>query len=82
MMADKLTDIDFEIFITSPSSDVDIIAEVSGHVNIDDEEESDDGVQPTDCISNPALKNVMNAIIVLEDYSLFSNFGANFMKAL
>ena len=27
-------------------------------------------------ISKPALKDVMNDITVLEDYSLFSNFGA------
>ena len=58
------------------------IAEVSGHVDIDDEEESDDEVQPIDSILKPAFKDVINAITVLEDYSLFSNFGANLMKAL
>ena len=56
--------------ITSISSDVDIIAEVSGHVDINDEEESDDKEQPTDFISKLAFKKVMNAITVLEDYSL------------
>ena len=59
-----------------------IIAEVSGHVDIDDEEEFDDEEQPTDCISKPAFKDVMNTITVLEDYSLFSNFRADLMKAL
>ena len=54
-----------------------IIAEISGHVDIDDDEE-----QPTDCISKPAFKDVMNTITVLEDYSLFSNFRADLMKAL
>ena len=71
-----------EISVTSTSSDADIIAEVSGHVDIDDEEESDDEEQPTDCISKPAFKDVMNTITVLEDYSLFSNFEADLMKAL
>ena len=59
-----------------------IIAEVSGHVDIDDEEEFDDEEQPTDCISKPAFKDVMNTITVLEDYRLFSNFRADLMKAL
>ena len=80
MTTEKLVDIDFEISVTSMSSDVDTIAEVSGHV--DYEKESDDEEQPTDCISKPSFKDVMNTITVLEDYSLFSNFGANLMKAL
>ena len=71
-----------EISVTSTSPDADIIAEVSGHVDIDDEEESDDEEQPTDCISKPAFKDIMNTITVLEDYSLFSNFEADLMKAL
>ena len=54
-----------------------IITEISGHVDIDDNEE-----QPTDCISKPAFKDVMNTITVLEDYRLFSNFRADLMKAL
>ena len=64
------------------SFDADIIAEVSGHVDIDDKEESDDEEQPTDCISKPVFKVVINAITVLEEYSLFSNFGTYLMKAL
>ena len=77
MTAEELVDIDFEISVTSTSSDPDIIAEVSGHVDIDDEE-SDDEEQPTDCTSKPPFKDAMNAFTVLEDYSLFSNFGADF----
>ena len=80
MTTEKLVDIDFEISVTSMSSDVDTIAEVSGHV--DYEKESDDEEQTTDCISKPAFKDVMNTITVLEDYSLFSNFVADLMKAL
>ena len=40
MMAEELVDIDFEISVTSTSSDVDIIADVPGHLDIVDEEES------------------------------------------
>ena len=36
--AEELVDIDFEISVTSTSSDAHIIAEVSGHADIDDEE--------------------------------------------
>ena len=59
-----------------------IIAEVSGHGDIDDGEESGDEEQPTDCISKPAFKDVMNAITILEGYSLFSNFEVDLMKAV
>ena len=50
------------------------------HADNDDEEESDDEEQLL-FISKPAFKDVMNAITVLEDYILFSNFGGNLMKA-
>ena len=53
-MAKELVDIDFEISVTSTSSDVDIIVEVSGHADID--EESDHEEQPTDCISRLASR--------------------------
>ena len=59
MTAVELVDIDFEITATSTSFDVYIIAVVSGHVDIDDQEESNDEEQPTDCISKPAFKEVM-----------------------
>ena len=36
MTTEELVDIDFEISAASTSSDVEIIAEVSGHVGIDD----------------------------------------------
>ena len=47
MLAEELLDIHFAISVTSTSSDADIIAEASGRVDIDDEEESDDEEQPT-----------------------------------
>ena len=56
MMAEELVDIHFEISVTSTSSDADIIAKVSGHVDIDDEEEFDNEEQPTDCILKTSLQ--------------------------
>ena len=82
MTAEELVDTDFEISATSTSSDANIIAEVSGHVDIDNEEESDDEEQPTDCISKPVFKDVVNATTVFEDYSLFSKFGADLTETL
>ena len=82
MTVEELVDNDFEISAFSISPDSDIIAEVSGHLDIDNEEESNDEEQPTECISKPAIKDVMNAITVLKDYHFFSNFGADFMKIL
>ena len=67
----KLVDIDFEILVTSTSSDADIIAEESGHVDINNEKESDAEEQPTDCISGPAFKYVMNATLVLKSTTCF-----------
>ena len=81
MTVEELVDIDFEISVTSTSSDADIIVEVSGHVDIDDEEEYDNEGQPTDCIWKRAFKDIINAITVLEDYSLFSKFATDLMKA-
>ena len=65
--AEELVDIDFEVSVTSTLSDADIIAEVFGHADVDDEEESDDEEQPTDCVSKSAFKDIMNVITVLKD---------------
>ena len=48
VMAEELSRYDFEISVTSTSSDADMIAEISKHVDINDEEESNDEEQPTD----------------------------------
>ena len=82
MTTEELVDTDFEISVTSTSSDADILAEVSGHVDIDNEEQFQDEEQPSDCISKPAFKDVMNTITILEDYNFFQKFGAYLMKAL
>ena len=46
--AEELSRYDFEISVTSTSSDANMIAEISEHVDINDEEESYDEEQPTD----------------------------------
>ena len=80
MTTEELKDIDLETSVASASSDAEIIVEVRGNVDINYEKESSDEEQPTHCISKPSLKNAMNAITVLEDYSWFSNFGADLMN--
>ena len=75
--AEELTDIDFDTFVTSTSSDMDVIANISVHFAINDEEEFDDKEQPTDYILKPTFKEVINIITFLEDYSLLSEFGAD-----
>ena len=49
MTSKELVDIDFEISVTSTSSETNIIAEVSKNVDIYDKEKSDDEEQSTDC---------------------------------
>ena len=83
LTAKELVDIDFEISVTGTVSDADIIAEVTGHAHdANDEEDSDNEEQPTACLTKLSFNDVMNSITILEDYSLFSNFGDDLMKAL
>ena len=70
VMAEELVNIDFEISVTSKSSDAAITADFSGHT-VNYEEESNDEKQLAGCIWKPAFKGVMNAITVLEENSLF-----------
>ena len=80
IMKEKFLENYFKISVTSASSYAGIIA-VSGHIDIDDEEESVDEEQTADCILETSFQG-HNNITVFEDYSLFSNFGADLMKAL
>ena len=83
LTAEELVDIDFEISVTGTVSDADIIAEVTGSAHDPDgEEDSDNEEQPTECLNKPSFNDAMNSITILEDYSLFSNFGDDLMKAL
>ena len=83
LTAEELVDIDFEISVTGTVSDADIIAKVTGRAHdADDEEDSDNEEQPSESLTKPSFNDVMNSITILEDYSLFSNFGDDLMKAL
>ena len=83
LTAEELVDIDFEISVTGTVSDADIITEVTRRAHdADDEENSDNEEQPTECLTKPSFNDVMNSITILEDYSLLSNFDDDLMKAL
>ena len=82
LTAEELVDIDFEISVTGTVSDADIITEVTRRAHdADDEENSDNEEQPTECLTKPSFNDVMNSITILEDYSLLSNFDDDLMKA-
>ena len=83
LTAKELVDIDFEISVTGTVSDADIIAKVTGCAHdADDEEDSDNEEQSTECLTKPSFNDVMNSITILEDYSLLSNFGDDLMNGL
>ena len=84
LTAEELVDIDFEISVTGAISDKDIIAEVSGSVDYKDSSEDDDfdNEEPTELLTKPDFKDAMNAISILEDYSVFTKFGVDLRKAL
>ena len=84
LTAEELVDIDFEISVTGAISDKDIIAEVSGSVDYKDSSEDDDfdNEEPTELLTKPDFKDAMNAISILEDYSIFTKFGIDLRKAL
>ena len=84
LTAEELVDIDFEISVTGAISDKDIIAEVSGSVDYKDSSEDDDfdNEGPTELLTKPDFKDAMNAISILEDYSIFTKFGVDLRKAL
>ena len=84
LTAEELVDIEFEISVTGAISDKDIIAEVSGSVDYKDSSEDDDfdNEEPTELLTKPDFKDAMNAISILEDYSIFTKFGVDLRKAL
>ena len=83
LTADELVDIDFEISVSGLISDKDIIAEVSGCVDCNDSEDDDsDNEEPTELLAKPDFKDAMNAISILEEYSIFTKFGVDLRKAL
>ena len=60
---------------------------VSGSVDYKDSSEDDDfddfdNEGPTELLTKPDFKDAMNAISILEDYSIFTKFGVDLRKAL
>ena len=83
MTAEELVDIDFQISITCTLSDAEIIAEISGNsADSSDDEPDDEENEATEILTKSSCTDLMNAIGILEDYSLFSNFGTDMMIAL
>ena len=77
MTAEELINIDFEISIGG------IIAKVSGNSAESSDDDSDVEETETCEMGNKATStDVMNAISILEDYSLYSKFGTDMLKAL
>ena len=79
--AAELVDMDLDVCITNKSSDEDIIAEFSTHGAVDGEEESDEE-EVSDYVTKPSFNDAMDDITLLENYSLFTKFGADLMNAL
>ena len=83
MTAEELVDIEFQISITGTLSDAEIIAEISGNsADSSDDEPEDEENEATEILTKQSCTDLMNAIGILEDYSLFSNFGTDMMIAL
>ena len=57
---------------------------MSGSVDYKDSSEDDDfdNEEPTELLTKPDFKDAMNAISILEDYSIFTKFGVDLRKAL
>ena len=77
----ELVDLDLDICVTNRSSDKYIIVEMSGYDGVDAEEEFDKE-KVSDDVTKPSFNKAMDAITLLENYSLFSKFGAELMIVL
>ena len=77
----ELVDMDLDVCITKKSSAEDIIAEISAHDAVDAEEESDEE-EVSDYVTKPSFNDAMDTTTLLENYSLFTKFGAELKKAL
>ena len=78
--ATDLVDIDSEVCVSDALSDADIIDGIMGHDYESENDDDDDNEQPVETLTKPDIKDVMNALSLLEDYSLFSTFGADIRK--
>ena len=76
---------DFDIEVTTSHGKLttaDIIAEVTGTQEEDEEDKEGDAIEDEDVITKPTTEEVLKAISVLEDLSIFSKFGEAMMKSL
>ena len=80
LTATDLVDIDLELCVSDALSDADIIDGIMGHDYESENDDDDDNEQQVETLKKPDIKDVMNALSLLEDYSLFSTFGADIRK--
>ena len=80
LTATDLVDIDLEVCVSDALSDADIIDGIMGHDYESENDDDDDNEQQMETLKKPDIKDVMNALSLLEDYSLFSTFGADIRK--
>lgn len=77
--------VDFDIEVTTSHGKLTtagIIAEVTGTQEEDEMDEEGDAIEDEDVITKPTTEEVLKAISVLEDLSIFSNFGEAMMRSL
>ena len=77
--------IDFDIEVTTSHgilTNAEIIAEVTGTQEDDDLNEQNDDIEDENLITKPGAQEVLKAISVLEDFSLYSNFGEAMIRSL
>ena len=80
---EEFVDIDLDVCINNKLSDEDILAEVSVHAAKSDGEIHTNYVDDeNDEIVKPSWNETRDAINILEDYSLVSNFGVDLRNAL
>ena len=78
--ATDLVDIDLEVCVSDALSDADIIDGIMGQDYESEDDDDDDNEQQMETLKKPDIKDVMNALLLIEDYSLFSTFGAEIRK--
>ena len=81
--ADELVDLDSDVTISGVLSDANIINDVTGCVEIKDDEAEDEDVPEEDIrLSSPSYEEVVKAISIVERHSVFTTFGDDLRKAL
>ena len=78
-----MVDLDSDVTVSGFLSDADIINDVTGCVEIEDDEADDEDV-PEEYIrsSKPSYAEVVKAILIVESYSVFTTFGDDLRRAL